>query len=61
MIDLSLSIHDNPPSLQKKRRTFDSPWKDVLEVFFKDFLTFCFSPMANEIDWHKDPIFLDKE
>lgn len=46
---------------KKKRRSFDSPWKDALAVFFQDFLTFCYPSMAQEIDWDKGHTFLDKE
>lgn len=46
---------------KKKRKNFDSPWKDALDVFFKDFATFCFTQIAKAIDWEKGYTFLDKE
>ncbi len=46
---------------KKVRKNFDSPWKDALDIFFKDFATFCFPQMAKDIDWNKGYTFLDKE
>ncbi|NJL89453.1 MAG: cytosolic protein [Coleofasciculaceae cyanobacterium SM2_1_6] len=40
---------------------FDSPWKDILELYFSEFIHF-FLPVAHsEIDWDRPPEFLDKE
>ncbi len=40
---------------------FDSPWKDILELYFEDFIRF-FLPVAHpEINWNRPPEFLDKE
>ena len=40
---------------------FDSPWKEILEIYFEDFIRF-FLPIAHgEIDWNRPPEFLDKE
>ena len=48
--------------LQKKLlHEIDSPWKDVLNVFFKEFMEFFFPEIAEDIDWTKKPIFMDKE
>jgi len=40
---------------------FDSPWKEVLEYAFEDFLHFFFPEAAVGIDWGKGHRFLDKE
>jgi hypothetical protein len=40
---------------------YDSPWKDALEFYFEDFLTFFFQGVHELIDWSKTPIPLDKE
>lgn len=40
---------------------FDSPWKEVLEYAFEDFLHFFFPEAAAGIDWGKGHRFLDKE
>jgi len=39
----------------------DSPWKEVLERYFKEFLAFFFPVAHNAIDWVKGHVFLDKE
>ncbi len=40
---------------------FDSPWKDVIERYFQDFILF-FCPQAHgEIEWSRGYEFLDKE
>lgn len=40
---------------------FDSPWKEVIERFFKDFMAFFFPFAYAAIDWDKGFEFLDKE
>ena len=40
---------------------YDSPWKDVLEQYFKEFMAFFFPKAHAEIDWTKGYEFLDKE
>ena len=40
---------------------YDSPWKEVIEAFFQDFLAFFYPPAHDDIDWHKGYEFLDKE
>jgi cell division protein ZapA (FtsZ GTPase activity inhibitor) len=45
----------NPPT------KYDSPWKDILEIYFKDFIEFFFPVAYNQIDWTKKIEFLDKE
>ncbi|MFP4032437.1 MAG: hypothetical protein ACLFRG_17715 [Desulfococcaceae bacterium] len=43
------------------RDDHDSPWKEVLELYFPEFIAF-FSPEAHrEIDWSRGYEFLDKE
>ncbi|MBF0627327.1 MAG: hypothetical protein HQL91_03810 [Magnetococcales bacterium] len=40
---------------------YDSPWKEILRGYFRDFLAF-FLPVAHDgIDWQHKPVFLDKE
>ena len=45
----------NPPT------AYDSPWKDILQTYFEEFLLFFFPQAHREIDWTKQPEFLDKE
>lgn len=40
---------------------FDSPWKDILQRYFEDFMLFFFPQAHGEIDWTQQPEFLDKE
>ena len=40
---------------------FDSPWKEVIEVFFPAFMAFFFPKIHAGIDWSKGYQFLDKE
>ena len=40
---------------------YDTPWKEILEAYFKDFLAF-FLPVAHDgIDWRREYEFLDTE
>lgn len=40
---------------------FDSPWKEILEGYFPDFMAFFFPLAAAEIDWSRGCEPLDKE
>ena len=40
---------------------YDSPWKNVLERYFPEFLAFFFPVVHAGIDWSQGYIFLDKE
>jgi len=40
---------------------YDSPWKEVIEYFFQDFLAFFYPSAHAGIDWDKGYEFLDKE
>ncbi len=40
---------------------YDSPWKDVLSLFFPEFMAFFFPQVHAEIDWSRGFEFLDKE
>jgi predicted DNA-binding protein (MmcQ/YjbR family) len=61
-----LIIDQFPKKIRKKLQKkllheIDSPWKDVLNVFFKEFMEFFLPDIADDIDWTKAPIFMDKE
>jgi hypothetical protein len=43
------------------RDQFDSPWKEILEVYFEDFMLFFFPQVHAEIDWSRGYDFLDQE
>ena len=55
--DESMTNHDN----QSQPTEYDSPWKEILKAYFKDFLAFFLSEAHDGIDWQRDPEFLDKE
>ncbi len=40
---------------------YDSPWKEILEVYFEDFMAFFFPKAHRDIDWKAGYTFLDKE
>ncbi|MGA9383303.1 MAG: cytosolic protein [Phormidium sp.] len=40
---------------------FDTPWKDILQYYFEEFILFFFPEAHREIDWTHPPEFLDKE
>ena len=40
---------------------FDTPWKDILQIYFEEFILFFFPQAHAEIDWTRQPEFLDKE
>ncbi|MCP4649562.1 MAG: hypothetical protein GY853_05720 [PVC group bacterium] len=39
----------------------DSPWKDILELYFAAFIQFFFPQLHKLIDWNSDYEFMDKE
>lgn len=40
---------------------FYTPWKDVIQRYFEDFILFFFPQAHREIDWTRGFEFLDKE
>jgi transcription termination factor NusB len=53
--DTNVSKSKNPST------KYDSPWKDILQTNFKEFMQFFFPAAHDEIDWTKKIDFLDKE
>lgn len=43
------------------KNDFDSPWKQILEDYFTEFVTFFFPSIHQNIDWEKGYEFLDTE
>jgi hypothetical protein len=41
--------------------SFDSPWKETLDVFFVPFLELLFPTIHGDVDWSRGHEFLDKE
>jgi len=47
--------------MSKSRSEFDTPWKKILDIYFKDFVAYCWPEQYKEIDWSKGYKMLDKE
>ncbi|WDN87062.1 hypothetical protein BuS5_00030 [Desulfosarcina sp. BuS5] len=47
--------------MKQNNQDYDSPWKDILEVYFREFLKFFFPKIEKDLDWKKGYVFLDKE
>lgn len=47
--------------MSEPQTEFDSPWKDVIERYFQDFIQFFFPQAHGEIEWSRGFEFLDKE
>jgi hypothetical protein len=45
----------------EQQANYDSPWKEVLELYFEPFMEFFFPQAHREIDWQRGYTFLDKE
>jgi hypothetical protein len=43
------------------RTDYDSPWKEAIEFYFREFMDFFFPAIAPHINRHRDPEFLDTE
>jgi predicted transposase YdaD len=50
-----------PPASTARRDDYDTPWKDVLDRWHRQFLEFFFPVAAADIDWSRGYEFLDKE
>ncbi len=47
--------------MTKASTDLDNPWKDVIELYFEDFMQFFFPKIHELIDWNQPCEFLDKE
>jgi len=47
--------------MAKRRSDYDSPWKEIIEQFFPQFMAFFFPLAYTDIDWKQPYEFLDKE
>jgi hypothetical protein len=46
---------------KKPSTEYDSPWKDIIERIFEDFMKFFFPEVHDKIDWTRGYEFLDQE
>jgi hypothetical protein len=58
---ISLVISPIMPKKKAENTDYDSPWKAIIELYFRDFLAFFFPHIEADIDWSKPIRFLDKE
>jgi len=47
--------------MEQINQDYDSPWKDILETYFRQFLAFFFPVIEKDLNWEKGYEFLDKE
>jgi hypothetical protein len=47
--------------MTKKKQSYDTPWKEIIEFFFPQFMAFFVPGSEEDIDWGTDFKFLDKE
>lgn len=47
--------------MSQPKSEFDTPWKKVLDVYFEQFVSYCWPERYSEIDWQKGYKSLDKE
>ncbi len=47
--------------MSQPKAEFDTPWKKILDVYFEDFVAYCWPARHLEIDWQKGYKSLDKE
>ncbi len=51
----------NEGQAKKESDDYDSPWKEVIECYFKEFIEFFFPEAYRDIDWDMGYEFLNKE
>lgn len=44
----------------KVRTDYDSPWKEIIERFFREFVQFFLPAAYAEINWSRPPEFLER-
>jgi len=47
--------------MTKNNHSYDSPWKEILDAFFPQFMDFFIPQSSEDIDWNKEIKFLDTE
>ncbi len=47
--------------MAKNKPAFDGPWKDILDIYFEQFIAYCWPSKYSEIDWSKGYKMRDKE
>jgi len=47
--------------MPKQNPDYDSPWKEIIEIYFEEFMAFFFPKAHRKIDWSAGYTFMDKE
>ena len=47
--------------MSQPKAEFDTPWKKILDIYFEDFVSYCWPERHGDIDWQKGYKSLDKE
>ncbi|MDM8543275.1 hypothetical protein QUF90_19540 [Desulfococcaceae bacterium HSG9] len=47
--------------MTKQNPDYDSPWKEIIEIYFEEFMAFFFPKAHGKIDWSAGYTFMDKE
>ncbi len=47
--------------MESAKDRYDSPWKEAIDQYFSEFISFYFPEAYDGIDWSKEHIFLDQE
>ena len=47
--------------MSQPKAEFDTPWKKILDIYFEDFVSYCWPERHAEINWQKGYKSLDKE
>lgn len=49
------------PTEDQSQADYDGAWKEALQQFLQPFLGLCFTAVEREIDWDREPEFLEQE
>ena len=47
--------------MSENRTDYDAPWKEAIELYFHEFMSFFFERLEPQIDWVRGYEFMDKE
>ena len=47
--------------MAKNKSKFDGPWKDIIDIYFEQFIAYCWPGKYPEINWNKGYMMRDKE
>lgn len=61
MTEVDHKTGKKPRQHKKKQTDYDTPWKDAIEFYFRDFMDFYFPEQAIAMDWSKPCRFLNQE